>query len=469
MSEEEENEFYNNQFQSSLKRFEEELEQNTPGFYDSDLLEQFIDHYLMKNQIKKAMKVCDHALYQFPYSNLFKLRLAQIYSAIGQLEDSLEILEELSYYEYSSSELYATKATVYSQLKKHNRAIEFFKLAISHSEDEEKDELFLDLAMEYETIGEFDNAIKVLQDILTINPNNEAALYEIAYCYDLTKQFDKAVEFYNKYIENHPYSFTAWYNLGNTYCKIENFDKAVWAYDYCLIINDRFSSAYFNMGNALGNLGKYIEAIEAYKKCVDIDGEDAITFNYIGECYEKLENYDSALIFYNKSIELNSELADPWLGIGIIKDVQGKTNEAINFFKKAVALQDDNYDYWHVLAEAYEKVELFEEAIAAYETVIELSDFVNTDAISSLVKIKLENDPQEALDYLDSLQNDQHLNNKLATLKVYVLWKNQLFTDSLNLFESLVIGNKDSIKNLFLHFPEAKELTEFIDIIENYT
>lgn len=469
MSEEEENEFFNSQFQSSLKRFEEELENSKPGFYDSDLLEQFIDHYLIKNQIKKAMNVCEHALYQFPYSNLFKLRMAQMYSAIGQLEDSLEILEELSYYEYSSSELFATKATVYSQLKKHDKAIHFFKQAIAHSEDEEKDELYLDLAMEYETLNDFDNAIQVLKQILTINPNNEAALYEIAYCYDLTKQFDKAIEFYNKYIESHPYSFTAWYNLGNTYCKTENFEKAVWAYDYCIIINDKFSSAYFNMGNALGNLGRHQEAIESYLKCIDIDGNDAITFNYIGECYEKLENFDKALDYYNKSIELNNDIADPWLGIGIIKDLQGKTSESINFFKKATELQEENYDYWHVLAEAYEKMELFPEAVEAYEKVIELSNFVNTDAIIGLAKLKLDDSPIEALELVIDIKQENELNNKLDTFLVFLFWKNNRFLESLSLLESLLVNNKDSIKNLFLHFPEAKELTEFIDIIENYT
>jgi tetratricopeptide (TPR) repeat protein len=468
MHEEEENEFFNNQFQADLSRFEEALENDSFGFFDADVLEQIIDHFLIKNQIKKALKACEHAMYQFPYSNLFKLRKAQIVSAIGKLDESLELLEQLDDQQENSSELFATKASIYSQLKKHQKAIEFFKLAIENCQEEELDELYLDLAIEYETVKEFDNAIITLTKIIEINPNNEAALYEIAFCYDLSKEFEKSIEFYTKYIDSHPYSFTAWYNLGNSYCRIENFEKAVWAYDYCTIINDKFASAFFNMGNALGNLGKFKEAIEAYLTCLEMDGEDGLTLNYLGEAYEKLEEYDKAIEFYQRALKTNDQLSEPWLGIGIVKDLQGYTKESINFIKKAVALKDDNADYWHVLAEAYEKLEDWDEATIAFEKSIELSTHTNLDAIISLAKVKSIESNADAIDFIGTFTVDGNDAIETNALLVALYWNNGQFTDSLELFEQLLILDVKHAKKVIAHLPEAKEIQEFIAIMENY-
>ena len=151
----------------------------------------------------------------------------------------------------------ATKASIFSQLKDSKRAINFFEAALSKAESEDKDAIFLDLAMEHENDGNYKAAVEVLKRAMSHNPANEGAIYELAYCYDQLNDNKNAIKSYSDFIEENPYSYTSWYNLGNAYSKAENFEKAVWAYDYCLIINAEFGPAHFNLGNAFKTLWRF--------------------------------------------------------------------------------------------------------------------------------------------------------------------------------------------------------------------
>ena len=55
MFEEEESDFFKNEFQSQLNRFESALDQGEIPYFDSDVLEQIIDHYLIKSQITEGI------------------------------------------------------------------------------------------------------------------------------------------------------------------------------------------------------------------------------------------------------------------------------------------------------------------------------------------------------------------------------------------------------------------------------
>ena len=52
----------------SVKRFESMLKRMESGFFDLDTYEQIVEHYMDEGKIVDAMKACDLALEQYPYS-----------------------------------------------------------------------------------------------------------------------------------------------------------------------------------------------------------------------------------------------------------------------------------------------------------------------------------------------------------------------------------------------------------------
>ncbi|MCE3294866.1 MAG: hypothetical protein K0R65_580 [Crocinitomicaceae bacterium] len=389
MFEDEDEENNDGNFNEYLDRFERSLKGEPIGFVDSDQIEILIDHYLMNGMYSKASSCADLGIQLFPFNNLFYLRKAQAISAQGLLREALELLSQIEKTETASCEFFLTKAAIFSQLRDSKRAIKYFKEALSLSEKEDRDEIYLDLAMEYESQNDFQSAIGILLEAVRLNPQNEGAIYELAYCYDQISDFERAIECYSNFIDENPYSFTAWYNLGNAYSKLENYEKAIWAYDYCLIINEEFSPAYFNLGNAYLSTEKYNLAIENFEKCMEIDGEDGLALCYVGECYEQLENYDLAKHYYYRSIEFIPDLPEAWLGLGIVADLEENTIEGIRLIEKAIALDPENSSFYHVLAGAFEKIEAVDKANEAYLQSLELdnsNDEVFTDYIDFLIE-----------------------------------------------------------------------------------
>lgn len=467
MFDSEEEDYFEVNLNEDIANFEKYLKGGEMGFVDSDRLEFLIDHYLINSQYTKANQAADYAREQFSYNSVFTIRKAQAMSAMGQLKEALNLLTSVEKIEFGSTELMLTKASIFSQLRDHKSAIKFFNEALRLAEEQEdRDEIFLDLAMEYQALRDFNGALKVLQEAIRINPKNEGAIYEIAYCYDQLGDFNQAIKCYSDFIDENPYSFTAWYNLGNAFSKTEDYDKAIEAYEYCIVINEDFGPVYFNLGNAFMGKDDFKQAIESFQKCMELDGDDPMALCYIGECFEQLGELESAEFYYRSSLDLAPLLPDAWLGLGIVEDLKGNTQEGITLIIKALELDPNNSGIYHVLAGAYEKVELIELAVENYEKSLEL-DSTDEDCLRGYVqlmaKITSEN---EILLFLQNFLIEYGANESLDLLIVSQLWKLGREEESIALFKSCVEKNLEYAKEIFEINSSLLQVSEFIHLTD---
>ncbi len=457
-------EFLGGDLRDDLSKFDRFLSGEPMGFIDSDRWEALIDHFLLNGQFKNASICADEALSQFSFNSSFMLKKAQAYSAIGKLKEAINLISEIEQKGEQSFEIVYTKATIFSQLKDAKNAIRFFEEAIKIADKIDRDEIYIDLASEYEVLGEYNKAIDVLNKAIKDNPNNESAIYEIAYCYDQIGDFEKSIDCYSKFIDENPYSFTSWYNLGNAYSKIENYEKAIWAYDYCLLINDSFPPVYFNLANAYLADNKYRKAIENFHKCIEMEGDDPIAFCYIGECHEQLNELELARLFYNKSLELAPVFPDAWLGLGIVTDLEGNTRESLAFIKKALELDPDNASIYHVLAGAYEKLGEIEEAFDNYELALGIESH-DEECLINYCKLVMSEEGIHAAYLMLNMYLVE--NDATPLLQVGLLWKMGQTQESLTLFQDLLSKSRRKALDLFEIFPEMKKVKEFIELSDN--
>lgn len=463
--EDENDDYFEGNLSEDLERFESFLKGGEIGFLDSDRLEAIIDHYLINNQYSKAKICAEHAISQFSFNAVLSLRLAQSMSAMGQLKEALNVISQIEKTEQPSCEISLTKASIFSQLRDSKSAIKYFKESLQLSEPEDRDEIYLDLAMEYESTNDYKEALLVLQEAIKYNPKNEGAIYEIAYCYDQIGDYQKAIKCYSDFIDENPYSFTAWYNLGNAYSKLEDFEKAVWAYDYCILINDDFGPVYFNLGNAYLSLDKYELSIDSFNKCMELDGEDPVALCYIGEAHEQLGELKLAKEFYKQSLELAPLLPDAWLGLGIIEDLEGRTREGITLINKAAELDPENAGIFSVLAGAHEKLEEFDLAREYYLVALGI-DPSDEDCLTSLVNLLIKNSLKEAIIYLSEFMENNTDNTIAPILKVNLLWKTGRKAEAFILFTDCVSKDLENAKELFEIYSEFKEIPEFMQLTE---
>lgn len=458
---EEEERFSDGDLKEDLERFEAFLNGGSIGFLDSDRWEVLLDHLLIAGQYNKAIICADEALTQFSYNAFFKLRKAQALSASGKLKEALNLLTQIEKTELPNFELLLTRASIFSQLKDSTNAIKYFKAALELAEKEDRDEIYLDLAIEYQYKSKFKQAIAVLTEALESNPLNEGAVYEMAHCYEQMGKPEASLKCFSDYIDENPYSFTAWYNLGNSYSRLEDYEKAIWAYDYCLLINEDFGPVYFNLGNSYLSLDKYTKAIENFEKCMELDGEDPIALCYLGECHEQMGELDLAKLYYNKSIELAPQLADAWLGLGIVKDLEGHTKEGIVLIHKASEIDPDNGSIYHVLAGAYEKIDEFDKAQEYYILSLEFNP-EDEECLINYINFLKTRSIGEAYSYLTEFEEFDFDNRIAKVLKVSLLWEMGQDANALDLFKTCLIEDKERALELFDINPALKNVVDFV-------
>ena len=204
-NEEEDNDnYFEGNLKEDLERFESFLKNGKIEFLDSDRLVTLIDHYLITSQYSKAKKCAEHALVYFSFNTNLQLKLAQSMGAMGQLKEALGVLSKIEKTEVATFEVILTKASIFSQLRDSKNAIKYFRESLSLCEPEDKDEIYLDLAMEHENLKDYNGALEVLKEAIKNNPKNEGAIYEIAFCYDQLKDYDKAIQCYSDFIDDNP-------------------------------------------------------------------------------------------------------------------------------------------------------------------------------------------------------------------------------------------------------------------------
>ncbi len=465
MFENEDEHFFDESFNEDLVRFENSLKGEPIGFMDSDSFETLIDHFLIQGNYNKASLCADLGKEQYPFKTVFQLRKAQAVSGMGLLKEALNLLSQIDKIYEDSCEFLLTKASIFSQLRDVKNAIKYFLEALSVAEPEDKDEIYIDLAMEYEHALDFRGAVKVLKEALTNNPKNEIAIYELAFCFDQLREYDQAIDCYHNFINENPYSYTAWYNLGNTFAKQNNHQKAIWAYDYSITINEEFAPAYFNLGSSYLSLENYKTALDFFSKCIELEGDDSLCFCFIGECYEQLGELEKAKDFYHKSITLNPELGDAWLGLGIVKDLEDNTLESIKLFNKAIEIEPSNAGYYHVLAGALEKLDKINEAKTNYILALEL-DSNNDQLVNDYLDLLIKNEKWNDFDFFvqDFNAENNDIQFLIQLIKAYKEFQFGNKEQGIQIFNKLISENLEKAREIFSMYPELLNDNKIVNL-----
>lgn len=451
-----------------LQRFEEMLNKGSQAYFDPEVFEEIIDHYIAQHDYKKALRGLDMALSQHPLSTSLLLLKAELYVSTGKLLKGQEILNRLEQLEPFNADVYMLKASIYSQQRIFEESIRYLKKAIRHADDEDLDDLYIDLAVEYENAEKYDKAIDCLKHALSRNPENETALYEISYCYELADRNSEAIEFYKGFIDANPYSYLAWHHLGTSYIKEGRLSDAMDAFDYCIAIKDTFSTAYFNKATVLMMQEEFAEAIEYFSETVMRGEAIALTYLYLGECYERLGEDLLAEQNLQRALELEDEMPDIYFALGMLKNKMNHYVEAEFYAKQAIQIDEANPDNWYLLAEIYENAGNPEMAADAYTKSIELSEN-GIDIILDFSNFKFnQENVQSAIDFLLEIQPaSERLPAVSYRLAVYHYIQGKK-TAAYGFFEEGLAADVNGYIQAFEYWPEMSEDGHLIQLIDAY-
>lgn len=181
---------------------------------------------------------------------------------------------------------------------------------------------------------------------LTIRPDYETAVYNLADFYYHLKDYKNSIIYCTKYLVLAKNNNEASNDIAHIYTirsESKNLDKkftgAILDSDSALIFNPNSYGAYKERASAYRELRQFDEAIKNYLKAIDIKPDYAQAYNGLGICYDDgKKDLNKALQYYTKAIDLDSQNAIYVYNRGACLFDNGLKEKALSDLRKADSL-----------------------------------------------------------------------------------------------------------------------------------
>ena len=127
-------------------------------------------------------------------------------------------------------------------------------------------DLYCHLGVEYNELGDSENAISNYEKSLWYNPENFESMNNLANLLSSKGKYDEALQYFQRVLAIKPDDEHHHNNVGLVYYRMGNFPKAMFHYKKSLEINAGYIDANFNIANLYFKMGNLFEAARKYKK-----------------------------------------------------------------------------------------------------------------------------------------------------------------------------------------------------------
>ncbi len=129
--------------------------------------------------------------------------------------------------------------------------------------------------------GNPDQAIKIYEELLAVDPNNAEAYNQIGYYYGYRGEYQKAIDNLQRYEFISPDNANPFDSLGENQAYSGRYNEAVENLNRALALKPDFAPAYQHLGVAYEGMGEYEKAVASYEKAADLADSDDMTRDYL--------------------------------------------------------------------------------------------------------------------------------------------------------------------------------------------
>lgn len=333
---------------------------------------QIIRHYLDKRKLDKAERAVEDALQHFQYeAKLYALK-AEILRKSGELDASLEMIEEAICISPLETQYTFDKALILSEMEEHDEAMRILSIIRPYLTGREMYLYHLCLSRVFESQNEYGQMFNSLEEALRFNPESEEALELMWSCVTMGRLHERSIRFHKKFLDKYPYSYLAWYNLGHAYSSLNMYELAIDTMEYSFLINEEFENGYMDCAEICQQVGMYQKAMEIYMEAYELFGPDAELNVLMAESLLKLGAYDKAKKYLLEAIYFDSYNDEAYYQLGLTYLAKRNWVAAEHAFDKAIGIEDQREEFYCGMAEAHMHQGRLDEAEENLQTAIEL-------------------------------------------------------------------------------------------------
>lgn len=169
---------------------------------------------------------------------------------------------------------------------------------------------------------------------------------------------------------------SSFYKTGKRQFDLHHYQSSFGNLRKALEIDPTYAQAYFGLGYLYARFDMNDAAVRMYEMALRFDPNHVDSMNNLAMMYFHSGNYDDALDLMQKVIATGDN-ADSEYNLGSIYLEKNQPDDALQAFQKAVALRPNDASIFNNMALTYEKLGKKQEAMDAWNKVLQYSDSVN--------------------------------------------------------------------------------------------
>jgi tetratricopeptide (TPR) repeat protein len=250
-------------------------------------------------------------------------------------------------------------------------------------------------------VGNYDEAISILQEDLRSDLSSADAIFELGIAYAKANRFMKAsaifcclqdfknddvripynlgliyslqgehqlaLEAYDLALEIQPDDVGVLINKGSTYNDIKNYALGLEVLEKAIKIKSDIPEGWSNKGIALNNLNLYQESINAYNEAIKLTPSYHEAWSNKSLPLNKLKRFSEAFEACDTALSFKPDYAEAWLNKGVTLNELKRYDEAIIHFDKALSFKPDYAEAWSNKGATLNELKRYDEAIIQYD------------------------------------------------------------------------------------------------------
>ncbi len=206
-------------------------------------------------------------------------------------------------------------------------------------------DLYNDVSLIAMTAGDHSFAIKCLKKILNDSIHRVAAINNIALCYESMGEVEKGIKLLQEHLDEDPYDNITWINFGNLMARSNDFDEAIKAFDIAFAIDDTNLACLKNLARVYkvkGNLNKAIKYLDDAEK---LDPNDYEVLIIKAECYLLMNKPKKAINLFKTVLVEFPDRAEIYHSLAVAYILDDQAEKGYRAAVKSWELDPENHFY----------------------------------------------------------------------------------------------------------------------------
>lgn len=332
--------------------------------------------HIALGEYNKAVDLLNKIVQADPNNAPSMYQLGKIFYEFGQVADAQEYIKNAVRLDPVNVEYQLLYADILGYSANYIKAAEVYSGIVKAGKA--TDETYYRLAYSYEKSGKLEDAIKTINDLRTLNGNDEGVVFELQRLYALKGDYDDAIKWMQTLMEMDPENMMYLRYLSEYYEKNNQPELAAKTFDILLATDTNNTDLQFKKASLFQKAGDNIAYYDAMRTAfLNKEGNIDTKIFYLVLFVDSIDKpgfvmKDSVINWTNYLVKAHPADAKAYAMQGDFLFYAGELQKASESYNHSVEIRSDIYDVWIKLFYIWSDLRKYESLLEVTTTAIEL-------------------------------------------------------------------------------------------------